>query len=169
MRASFGSDPYTAQVLPGSDTIDPGSALIEIYDASVADLRSRLTNLSARTNLTANSEVTVGFVLDGQTPRGVLIRAVGPGLAEFGVTGTLLDPQLLLLTGSTPEVGNNDWNGSEISRAAAEQVGAFALTFDSKDAALVTTLPPGAYTARVTAPTNQSGIVLVEVYLLPDD
>ena len=112
--------------------------------------------------------MTVGFVLQGVTPRTVLIRAIGPGLAAFGVPGTLADPRLTLLSGQSAEIANDNWQGIEAVRAAAERVGAFPLENASADAALVTTLPPGPYTARVTAPTNQGGIVLVEVYLLPE-
>ncbi len=169
IRNDFSSGPYTAQVLPRDDDTAAGTALVEIYDAATSDLNSRLTNLSARTSLSANGDVTVGFVIDGATPRTILLRAIGPGLASFGVPGTLADPKLTLLSGQTAEVGNQDWLGLEAVRAAAETVGAFPLENDSADAALVTTLPPGAYTARVTAPANQGGIVLVEVYLLPEE
>src|SRR5690606_14961984 len=94
VRADFAADGYTAQVLPHDNTTAPGAALVEIYDAAIEDLAARLINLSARTALSINGDVTVGFVLAGNTPRTVLIRAVGPGLATFGVAGTLADPQL---------------------------------------------------------------------------
>ena len=167
IRREFGSAPFTAQVLPRTGT-DPGVALVEIYDANTGDLGSRLTNLSARTGLNADSDVTVGFVIAGNSPRTVLVRAIGPGLAAFGVDGTLTDPKITLNRETTPEAGNDDWNGSSLIRAAAEKVGAFALDSTSRDAALLTTLPPGSYTARVTAPAGQSGIVLVEVYLVEE-
>ena len=168
VRASFGSEPFTAQVRPRDDATEPGVALVEIYDAATHVLNPRLTNLSARTHLSANQDVTVGFVIQGATPRRVLIRAIGPGLAKFEVPNTLADPRLTLLSGQSAEVGNDNWRGLEIVRASAEQVGAFPLENNSADAALVTTLPPGPYTTRVTAPANQGGIVLVEVYLLPE-
>jgi outer membrane protein assembly factor BamB/subtilisin family serine protease len=167
IRREFGAAPFTAQVLPQIGT-EPGVALVEIYDGAIDDLRSKLTNLSARTGLEANSDVTIGFVIAGNSPRTVLVRAIGPGLAAFGVPSTLADPKIVLNKESTPEAGNDDWNGTALIRAAAEKVGAFALDSASRDAALLTTLPPGSYTARVTAPAGQSGIVLVEVYLLED-
>lgn len=167
VRREFGTQPFTAQVTPRAD-VDPGIALVEIYDAQIDDLRSRLTNLSARTGLAADENVTVGFVIAGNTPRTVLVRAIGPGLAAFGVDGTLADPKIIVNRESTPESGNDDWNGNAAIRTAAEQVGAFAIASNSKDAAILTTLPPGSYTAQVTAPPGQSGIVLVEVYLLEE-
>ncbi len=170
VRSNFASAGFTAQILPRSDTTEPGIALVEIYDAATDDLRTRLTNLSARTFLSANRDVTMGFVIAGATPRTVLLRAVGPGLDPFlGSAATLDDPRLTLLSRLVPEVANDDWRGLEAVRAAAEVVGAFALESAAADAALVTTLPPGAYTAQVTAPAGQSGVVLVEVYLLPED
>ncbi|MCF3652248.1 S8 family serine peptidase [Synoicihabitans lomoniglobus] len=169
VRVRFDAAVYTAQVSPRNAATEPGVALVEIYDGAVDELRTRLTNLSARTNLTANGDVTIGFVLKGATPRTLLLRAVGPGLDEFlNPATTLNDPRLTLLAGQTAEVGNDDWRGFERVRAAAETVGAFPLQNDSADAAFVISVPPGAYTARVTAPSGQSGIVLVEVYLLPE-
>lgn len=168
VRQNFNGGGYTAQVLPATTDTDPGVALIEIYDAHIDDLSARLTNLSARTRVAANGTVTVGFVLGGTTSRSLLIRAVGPGLAEFGVTGTLADPALTLLRGQTPESVNDDWGGNAAIRTTAETVGAFPLLSDSADAALLTRLAPGAYTAQITAPAGQSGIVLVEVYLVAE-
>jgi hypothetical protein len=166
VRRTFGPEPYTAQVLPATDNTDPGVALVEIYDAATSDLSTRLVNLSARTGLATNGDVTLGFVLDGATPRTVLIRAVGPGLSEFGVPGVLANPRVMLLNGQVPEFSNDDWGGSDRIIDTAKAVGAFPLQSSSADAALLTSLPPGAYTARVTAPAGQSGVVLLEVYLV---
>ena len=74
VRATFGSEPYTARVRPRTDATADGIALVEIYDAATADVSTRLTNLSARTQLAADSDVTVGFVIAGETPRSVLLR-----------------------------------------------------------------------------------------------
>lgn len=168
VRETLGAGPYTAQVLPATNTTHPGIALVEIYDGNTRALSNRLVNLSARAEVAANSDVTMGFVLDGQTPRTVLIRAVGPGLSEFGVDGVLADPRLMLRNGATAQFGNDDWNGVDAIRDTAESVGAFPLVSDSADAALVTRLPPGIYTVRVTAPAGQRGVVLVEVYLVTE-
>lgn len=168
IRRSFDSGGYTAQVLPATDSIDPGVALVEIYDGQIENLSSRLINLSARTEIAPDGAVTVGFVIGGTTPRSLLIRAVGPGLTAFGVNGALADPTLTLRRGQITENSNDDWSGNEAIRATAETVGAFPLLNTSVDAALLTRLPPGAYTAEVTAPPGQSGIVLVEVYLIAE-
>ena len=168
VRRNFDAGGYTSQVLPATNNTDPGVALVEIYEAQIDDLSASLINLSARTEVASNGAVTVGFVIGGTTSRSLLIRAVGPGLADFGVSGTLADPSLTLLRGQITENTNDDWNGNEAIRATAETVGAFPLLNGSADAAMLTRLPPGVYTAQVTAPANQSGIVLVEVYLVAE-
>lgn len=168
VRRDFDAGAFTAQVLPATVNTDPGVALVEIYDANTDDLSSRLVNLSARTRVEANGAVTVGFVLAGTTSRTLLVRAVGPGLEEFGVTGALPDPELTLLRGQTTQAGNDDWAGNASIIETSREVGAFPLNNSSADAALLTTLLPGAYTARVTAPDSQNGVVLVEVYLVAE-
>jgi 7-keto-8-aminopelargonate synthetase-like enzyme len=97
----------------------------------------------------------------------VLIRAVGPTLSALGVTGTLADPRLEVInqaTGATA-AANDNWTGD--LAAVFGSVGAFALNPGSTDAALVTTLPPGAYTAKVSGANRGTGVALVEVYELP--
>jgi hypothetical protein len=95
---------------------------------------------------------------------------VGPALNQFGVGGTLADPQIAVYTGSTLTVSNDNWSseGNAVQVAAtAAQVGAFALPAGSRDAALLVTLPPGSYTAQVSGVGGTTGAALVEVYEVP--
>jgi hypothetical protein len=95
----------------------------------------------------------------------VLLRAVGPTLAGYGVAGTMADPQIALTTLSgTPLASNNDWGNDTTIALAASGVGAFSLLANSKDAALIVTLPAGAYTATVSGVSSTTGIALVELY-----
>lgn len=167
LRPTLAPGAYTAAALPVSGAA-PGVALVEIYDAERSALTPPLVNLSARSALAAGGDVTAGFVLEGSTPRTVLIRAVGPSLASFGVPGSLADPRLTLFSGELGFLTNDDWRGPPTLVALTKAVGAFPLPADSRDAVLLATLPPGAYTARVTAPPGQSGVVLLEVYLLAE-
>jgi hypothetical protein len=122
-------------------------------------------NLSVRVNLASGSTVTSGFVVGGAGPRRVLVRAVGPGLAPFGVSGVLNNPALTVFNGSLSIGANDDWS-SELSSTFAA-VGAFGLPAASRDAATVLKLQPGAYTVAVRGSgPNESGEVLVEVYLI---
>ncbi|HEY1110297.1 MAG TPA: hypothetical protein VGE76_16720 [Opitutaceae bacterium] len=170
---------YRFSITPGAYTVHvtgsagaSGVALAEIYDATPAaeinSTRPRLLNLSAQTRVTPDSPVIAGFVLGGAQARKVLVRAVGPSLAGFGVQGVLDDPQLALRSGEALVAGNDDWAGNTNVRDAAAVSGAFALSSTaSRDAALVATLTPGSYTAQVTGAAGASGLVLVEVYEVP--
>ncbi len=126
----------------------------------------RLVNLSSRLRVAsgdASRSVIVGFVVSGTAPKQVLVRAVGPGLAGFGVSGVLNNPGLQIFRGSTLVAENQDWSSSADVTTTGARVGAFALSAGSQDAALVATLSPGAYTAVVQA-NGGSGVALVEVY-----
>ena len=126
----------------------------------------RIVNTSTRLFVGTGDQVLItGLVLDGSGARSLLVRAVGPGLSPFGVTGVLSDPQLSVYLGGTVLASNNDWTAA--LGPIMSQVGAFALPAASRDSALVVSLPAGAYTFMVSAANNTSGIALQEVYELP--
>ncbi|WP_221030131.1 cytochrome c peroxidase [Actomonas aquatica] len=145
-----------------------GNGLIEVYDAD-AIAESEMANLSVRADLTRPGEVLLpGFVVPGDTPRTFLLRAVGPALADFGLTTAADNPRLTVLNANgATVVTNDDWdragNATQIEDAT-QAVGAFALPANSRDAATVVALPPGAYTVRVDSPTGSTGTVLIELY-----
>lgn len=137
--------------------------------AQAAEFDQRVSNLSTRTQIGSGANVAVvGFVVGPGASKNVLIRAVGPGLAAFGVAGTASDPRIDLYDSSTPArlvASNDNWATTTVGGATTfNSVGAFALTNGSRDAALTATLSPGAYTAQVTGVGTSSGIALVEVY-----
>ncbi len=157
--------PFTAPVT----ATDGGSgvALLEVYDASPV-ATSYLVNASTRAFVGTGDNVLIpGFVIAGPGSLRLLIRAVGPTLANFGVTGALADPTITLYRGSTVIATNDNWssatNAAEISTAATA-FGAFALPDGSRDAALVVTLPAGSYSAIVSGVGNTTGTALVELY-----
>jgi len=155
---------YTAMVTgPGTSS---GIALVEVFDADPSESDSRLANISTRSFVGVGAEAQIaGFVIDQGTPKQVLLRASGPGLASFGVQGTLANPRLSLYSGNTVLQENDDW-GSDAARiyAASKATGAFLFEKGSRDAALLTTLPPGAYTAFVTGVNDTQGVALIEAY-----
>ena len=147
-----------------------GAVIAEVYDASPAATFNaatpRLLNVSVRKHL--GTGLTAGFVVGGATSARVLIRVAGPGLAVFGVPGTVVDPQLALFNAQSVQIAaNNDWANAADITAAGNSVGAFALPANSRDAALVATLPPGNYSVRATGVGGTTGVALVEVYELP--
>ena len=165
-----GASGYSAQVVSASG--GTGVALVEAYDADGATSTTRFINLSARTVAGTGAQTLIaGFVLSGNVPRTLLIRGVGPGLNQFGVTGTLANPRLELHTTinnvDTTVATNAGWAGAPALAAAFTQVGAFPLPTTSADAALLLTLAPGAYTAQVAGSAGATGVALVEVYEVP--
>ena len=142
-----------------------GTVLVEGYDAGTGDT-PRFTNLSARNKVGIGANILIaGFTLDGEGARNLLIRAVGPKLSEFGVTGVLTDPKLEIYSGSTKIAENDNWSATLASTAAS--VGAFALNSGSKDAAITVALPKGGYTVQVSGADGGVGEAIVEIYELP--
>lgn len=161
---------YTAQVADVAD--GTGVALAEVYDADTA-LTSRLVNLSARTQVgTGDNVLVIGFVVTGGASQQVLIRGIGPTLADFGVRGALENPQLVVYgrkNGESKEIArNDDWGGAADLATAAGKVFAFPLAAASKDAVLLLNLAPGAYTAQVSGVGGTTGVALAEVYEVRD-
>ena len=181
IHANLAPGAYTAVV---SGVNGNGVALVEVYDASTNTAISasqQLVNLSTRGFVdTGEGNLIAGFVVAGNAPKRVLIRGIGPSLTQFGVPGAVADPMLKIYTAgsATPIAQNNDWTvpqpmgvtqfaatAAEINEAATA-TGAFPLTANSKDAAIVITLMPGQYSAVVTGANNSTGAGLVEVYEL---
>lgn len=162
---------YTVQITGRNG--GTGIALAEIYDAVPAGAFTagtpRLVNVSARTEAGQGADmIFAGFAIGGTTARTVLIRAIGPTLAEFGVTETLANPVLRLLSGEASIGENDDWGGDQFLANLAASVGAFPLNNRaSRDAVLVATLPPGSYTVQVSGANGGTGVALVELYELP--
>jgi large repetitive protein len=170
---------YTMQITAGTET---GIALAEVYDASPnpGGEVQRLVNISTRGTVESGDGVLIGgFSISGTRPKRVLIRGVGPSLGLFNVTGALADPRISIYSGTTVIAQNDDWSvpsstagqpvpatAAELA-AAAQSVGAFALTAGSRDAAVILTLAPGSYTAQVAGAGTTSGVALVEVYEMP--
>ncbi|MDO8540955.1 MAG: fibronectin type III domain-containing protein [Opitutaceae bacterium] len=167
LTATYGSGAISVQVTGGGSS---GIALAEVYDltpsGSYTATMPRLMNVSARTLVGSGSGMLiVGFVVSGPTTAKVLIRGIGRGLEQFGVSGALAKPQLSLRASDGSVVATNaGWGGDPGLAGVFAQVGAFALDPASADSALLATLPPGAYTVQISGETGASGVVLAEVY-----
>jgi hypothetical protein len=195
-----------ADLKPGSYTLtltgfvpsDVGTILAEIYNVAVSRERgaAQLSNLSVLGYTDTDTPLLAGVVFDGSytieptsgltlpTTIGtnVLLRAVGPGLAGLGVSGTLADPLVELLDENGVRIQVNDnWDTSPYdefyTRFFSLGAGAFSLASRSKDAALVATIRPkllvpvsaqtnGTYTVRTIGAPGTSGTVLLEIYNL---
>ena len=138
---------------------DPGAGSTVVVNAGST---TKLSNLSTRLTLTSGSIAFPGFFLNGSQSQTVMIRAVGPGLAPLGVANVVADPVLELYSGQNKVGENDDWTGTQAAELAAK-VGAFPLPAGSKDAVLLATLAPGAYTLQVRGKTG-GGELIIEVY-----
>lgn len=142
---------------------------------------ARLANISARAVIQpGNGVAVVGFAIAapaGATKR-LLLRVVGPGLRNLGVTDALPRPRLTLhdsagrvigtggAWGEPPGAGEAGSSGTIRAASAAEMqaVGAFALAGSSQDAAVSADLPPGTYTLVASTRDAVAGTALAEVY-----
>ncbi len=137
---------------------------------------TRLANVASRA-LTGpgQSAHVLGFVVSGARPKAMLVRGVGPALTPFGITNALPDPSLTIFNAAGQSVfSNNDWSTPAAGAAsaaelatAATRAGAIALSANSRDAALLVQLDPGAYTAVVSDASGATGVSLVEVHEVP--
>ncbi len=145
---------YTVVITTSGGSTTSAAAVVAI----TSNQPSRLPNLSVRTTLGTAQSLIVGFATNGA--KTMLVRAVGPTLAAFGLTGTLPDPVIELYNSSSVKIDeNNDWSPALASMFV--DVGAFALNNGSRDAA-VQRLCSGPHTAQIKS--TGSGVVLVEVY-----
>lgn len=119
-----------------------------------------LANISTRLAAQTGDNVLIGgFIVTGTQPKKVIIRAIGPSLA---LAGKLADPKLELhdSTGGVI-VSNDNWKDAANKQAIIDST---IPPQNDKESAIVTSLPPGAYTAIVSGVGDTTGIALVEVY-----
>jgi hypothetical protein len=168
LSLSLGDGVFTAHTSSGDG--NSGISLFEIYDAGEAAPAGQfLRDVSVRGRTGASADVLIaGFVIAGNGPLKLLVRGVGPSLAQYGVSGAVADPSLAVYRAgsSSPFATNDNWGGATDVAAAALRTGAFPLPAGSKDAALLLTLEPGAYTLQLAAADTAGGEALAEIYIV---
>jgi hypothetical protein len=122
---------------------------------------TRLANISTRLEVLTGYDIAIGgFVIGGLSPKTVVVRAIGPSLANYGVANPLANPKLQLYFGQNPIRANDDWT----TGASAATIQAIGLApSDARESAMLLTLQPGAYTA-VMSSLGGTGVALVEIY-----
>jgi uncharacterized delta-60 repeat protein len=157
---------YTA-IVRGKDGT-AGLGMVEVYDLD-PDAASKLENISTRGFVDVDDNVMIAGLIVGPgngTSLKVLVRALGPTLSDFGVSGALANPTLDLVNSSGTVIrSNNDWKDDPPQRALVEAAG-LAPNHD-QEAALVETVAPGQYTAVVRGTGRTTGVGLVEAYNIP--
>ena len=118
-------------------------------------------NLSTRMRVGTGDNAGIGgFIITGNVPKRVLLRAIGPSIT--GIPGVLADPVLELHGSGLATMTNDNWKDDPIQQALIESTG--LAPSNNLESAIHITLSPGAYTAVVTGKNNTSGIGLIEVY-----
>jgi hypothetical protein len=159
---------YTAVVRGVNNTT--GVALVEVYDLSPAASAS-LGNISTRSLVQTGEHVMIGgFIVQGNGPKRVIIRAIGPELTQYGIPDALANPRLELHNGTGALIAtNDDWQSTILggiitsNQVSDIQNSGHAPTAAS-ESAIIANLQPGNYTAIVRGVNNTVGVALVEVY-----
>jgi len=161
---------YTA-IVTGSDG-NTGVGIVEVFERDKPEIP--LVNISTRGKvLTDNDRMIGGFVIQGDASRKVLITSRGPSLSAFGITNPLANPKIEIFAGQNKIFENDDWQtqsdaaGGAAAVAEITGLGIFPnglAPSNPLEAALLVTLPPGAYTAVVSGVGGLTGVGIVEVF-----
>ncbi len=148
----------------GEDNFSEFQSMTDPNDPNSVVRTAKQINISTRLNVLTGDNVGIGgFIITGSGQKKVLLRGIGPSLSNSGVPNVMQDPVLELHDHTGAIIAfNNDWQDSQ--KTEIENTG--LAPGNLKEAAMVQTLSPGAYTAIVkgNGNTNNTGVALVEVY-----
>jgi phospholipase/lecithinase/hemolysin len=124
----------------------------------------KATNISTRGLVGTGQNVLIaGFIISGNQPKKVIMRALGPTMSGLGVSGAVADPTIAIVNSSNVVVASNDnWRNMQETEIAAS---GFAPPNDL-ESAIIATLAPGSYTAVVSGKNGGTGVGLVDLYQL---
>jgi hypothetical protein len=127
---------------------------------------TRLQNIATRGFIGTGDNVLIGgVIISGTENKTVIIRAKGPSLAEFGVAGVLINPQVRIFDAAGEIIDtNDDWQDHDNMNLVPDNL----KPTNSSEAVIVTTLVPGAYTAIVSGVNFEEGIGIIEVFEFDD-
>jgi hypothetical protein len=160
-------------------TLDPGSytavlrgkggatgiGVVQAYDLNQA-AQSKFGNIATRGFVDSGDNAMIGgFIIGpaGGTTTTVVMRAIGPSLANFGITGALQDPTLELHNGNGAVIAFNDNWKDDANKSKVPQS---LQPSDPRESVLYRVLAPGNYTAVMRGTGSSTGIGLVEIYNL---
>jgi len=120
-------------------------------------------NLSTRGVVSSGDNILIGgFIIRGSERKTVVLRALGPSLRAFGVSGVLSDPVLSVYNASHTLIATNDNWQSDPHNADIQKNG--LAPANPVESATLQNLAPGAYTVTVRGANSSSGTGLVELY-----
>src|SRR5205814_605529 len=123
---------------------------------------SQTVNLSTRLRVLTAEKVGIGgFIITGTVPKRVLVRALGPSLASFGLLTLLADPTITLNgPAAFVPIVNDNWKSSQQNEIQATGLA----PGNDLESAIVATLTPGNYTAVVSGVNSGTGTGILEIY-----
>jgi hypothetical protein len=123
-----------------------------------------LANVSNRATVGAGEKAPIsGFIITGGQPRNLVLRVLGPSLSAAGVQQPASDPRFELYRGNTLVARNDDWRSDLRAQSLQNKYPTLAPTND-KEAAMLITLLPGAYTIRGLSNGAAGEVILMEAY-----
>lgn len=158
---------YFTVIMSGSPGT-PGTTTVTIVDDDPAGPvpPAHAINISTRASVQTGPGITIaGFIITGNDSKRLVMRGLGPSLAQAGVppNAVLLDPVLELKAASGASLGMDDnWRDDPETQALVQ--GTIYEPRDDREAVLIATLTPGAYTLLLSGKSPTGGIGLVEVY-----
>ena len=159
---------YTINLASGAATLvgnigNTGSLAGETIVDIAVPTATRLLNISSRARVGTGEDVLIGGFISRGGGR-IVVRAIGPSLSGFGVANPLPDPVLTLKDVNGVSLAtNDDWQSSQ----AAEITATGLAPSNTKESAILTSLPAGSYTGVVSGKGADSGLAIVEVFQLP--
>ena len=154
---------YQYQSAPGC-LVSFNAIPLHLENTKFPAIGPRLQNLSTRGTVSTGDNVLInGFIVAGSDPKTVVLRALGPSLSAFGVSGVLADPVLSVYNSSGTLIATNDNWQTDTGATFIEQNG-LAPSDPAESASLQTDLAPGAYTMVVRGNNSTQGVSLAEAY-----
>jgi hypothetical protein len=152
---------YTAQVRGANN--GTGIGVAEAFDLSLAST-AKLSNVSTRGQVGSGNDLMIAGFIIVNNPLKVVVRGIGPSLANFGVPNPLANPTLELRDSNGAVVlANDDWKTAQQAEITATGL----QPSNDAESALVITLQPGAYTGQLRGTNNGTGIGVIDVFALP--
>lgn len=147
---------------PCNVTMDSNKTVTAVFTKMTSTIPAKVANISTRGQVLTGGDVMIaGFIIQGDSPQTVVVRARGPSLIPLGVPNALANPLLQLFAGQTQIASNDDWQSA--ANAAQVTASGFAPS-NPLEAAILITLNPGAYTAIVSGVGGGTGVGIVEVF-----
>jgi hypothetical protein len=115
-------------------------------------------NIATRIAVGTNDDVLIaGFIITGNAPKKVVIRAIGPSLT---IPGNLQNPTLELHDAGSLLGTNDNWRDTQENEITSTGIP----PTDERESAILAYLNPGNFTAVVRGKGDATGIAVVEVY-----